>query len=123
MTTNCYFGFIITQIENGYFKISELEEETLFMNIYYFYSFTKYLSPYYKWSELALIKLESNIRKKWIEKELTNFDYFIHLVKKQSVEIDPTSFLFYSENYFQILQYLKPIMDVMSDDFEKKFKK
>ena len=81
------------------------------------------MSPYHKWSELALRKLESNIRKKWIEKELTNVDYFIHLVKKQSVEIDPTSFLFYSENYFQILQYLKPIMDVMSDDFEKKKKK
>ena len=119
MTTNYYFEFIITQIENGYFKTSEFEEETLFMNIYYFYSFAKYLSPYSKWSELALRKLESNIRKQWIEKELTNVDYFIHLVKKQSVEIDPTNFLFYSENYFQILQYLKPIMDVMSDDFEK----
>ena len=119
MTTNYYFEFIITQIENGYFKRSEFEEETLFMNIYYFYSFAKYLSPYSKWSELALRKLESNIRKQWIEKELTNVDYFIHLVKKQSVEIDPTSFLFCSENYFQILQYLKPIMDVMSEDFEK----
>ena len=72
MTTNYYFEFIITQIENGYFKISEFEEETLFMNIYYFYCFTKYLSSYYKWGELALQKRETNIRKKWAEKDLTN---------------------------------------------------
>ena len=92
MTTNYYFEFIITQIENGYFKRSEFEEETLFMNIYYFYSFAKYLSPYSKWSELALRKLESNIRKQWIEKELTNVDLFIWLKNNPSKLIQPISY-------------------------------
>ena len=121
MTTNYYFEFVISQIENGYFKISEFEEETLFMNIYYFYCFTKYLSPYYKWGELALQKPESNIRKKWVEKDLTNVNYFIYLVKKKDPQINPSGdFWFNSESYFMRLMYLKPIMDVMYEDIKKK---
>ena len=120
MTTNYYFEFIITQIKNGYLKISEFEEETLFMNIYYFYYFTKYLSPYYKWGELALQKLESNIRKKWAEKDLTNINYFIYLVKKQDQQIDPSGYFFNSEGYLMKPMFLKHIMDVMYEDIKKK---
>lgn len=120
MTTNYYFEYIISQIDNGYFKISEFEDETLFMNIYYFYSFTKYLSPYYKWSNIALRKLELNIRRKWVSKDLTDVNYFIYLVKKQSPEIDPNRYLFNSEDYFIKLMFLKLIMDVMHNEKEKK---
>ena len=123
MTTNYYFEYIISQIDNGYFKIFEFEDETLFMNIYYFYSCTKYLSPYYKWSNIALRKLELNIRRKWVSKDLTDVNYFIYLVKKQSPEIDPNRYLFHSEDYFIKLMFLKPIMDVMHNEKEKKEKK
>ena len=123
MTTNYYFEFTISQIQNGYFKISEFDDETLFINIYHFYCFTKYLSPYYKWGDKALKRLERNIRRKWVRKELTNVNYFIYLVKKQSKEIDPSSFFFNSEGYFMKLMFLKPIMDVMFEDKEKMKKK
>ena len=120
---NYYFEFVISQIENGYFKISEFEEETLFMNIYYFYCFTMYLSPYCRWGKLALRKLELNIRRKGIERDLTNVNYFIYLVKKQDHSINPNRYFFNSEDYFIKLMFLKPIMDVIYSEKEKKGKK
>ena len=123
MTSNYYFEFTISQIENGFFKISEFDDETLFINIYHFYCFTKCLSPYYKWADKALRRLELNIRRKWISRDLTNVNYFIYLVKKRSKEIDPSIYFFNSENYFVKLMFLKPIMDLMWNDQEKKKEK
>ena len=123
MTTNYYFEFVISQIENCYFKISEFEEEPLFMNIYYFYCFTMYLSPYYRWGKLALRKLELNIRKKWIKRDLTNVNYFIYLVKKKDPRINPNRYFFNPEDYFIKIMYLKPLMDVIYSEKEKKEKK
>ena len=123
MTSNYYSEFTISQIENGFFKISEFDDETLFINIYHFYCFTQYLSPYYKWADKALRRLELNIRRKWISRDLTNVNYFIYLVKKRSKEIDPSIYFFNSENYFVKLMFLKPIMDLMWNDQEKKKEK
>ena len=123
MTSNYYFEFTISQIENGFFKISEFDDETLFINIYHFYCFTQCLSPYYKWADKALRRLELNIRRKWISRDLTNVNYFIYLVKKRSKEIDPSIYFFNSENYFVKLMFLKPIMDLMWNDQEKKKEK
>ena len=123
MTSNYYFEFTISQIENGFFKISEFDDETLFINIYHFYCFTQYLPPYYKWADKALRRLELNIRRKWISRDLTNVNYFIYLVKKRSKEIDPSIYFFNSENYFVKLMFLKPIMDLMWNDQEKKKEK
>ena len=39
-----YSEFTIAQIDNGYQKISEFDDETLFMNIYNYWCFANYLS-------------------------------------------------------------------------------
>ena len=116
------YEFTVSQIDNGYQKISDFDDETLFMNIYHFWCFSKYLPPYYRWGNKALRRLKINIRRKWNNKDLTNVNLFIDLVKKQSQEIDPSTDFFNSENYFTKLMFLKPIMDVMWDSQKKKMK-
>ena len=64
-----------------------------------------------------------NIRRKWNNKDLTNVNLFIDLIKKHSQEIDPTFYFFNSENYLTKLMFLKPVMDVMWDSQKKKMKK
>ena len=123
MSYNGYFEFTISQIENGYYKVSDFDDETLFINIYNYWSFVKYLSPYYKWGNKALRRLERNIKRKWNSRDLTNVDYFIDLVKKHSKEINPMSYFFNSEDYFIKLMFLKPLMDVMYDSQKKMEKK
>ena len=123
MSYNGYFEFTISQIENGYYKVSDFDDETLFINIYNYWSFVKYLSPYYKWGNKALRRIERNIKRKWNSRDLTNVDYFIDLVKKHSEEINPMSYFFNSEDYFIKLMFLKPLMDVMYDSQKKMGKK
>ena len=123
MSYNGYFEFTISQIENGYYKVSDFDDETLFINIYNYWSFVKYLSPYYKWGNKALRRLERNIKRKWNSRDLTNVDYFIDLVKKHSEEINPMSYFFNSEDYFIKLMFLKPLMDVMYNSQKKMEKK
>ena len=123
MSYNGYFEFTISQIENGYYKVSDFDDETLFINIYNYWSFVKYLSPYYKWGNKALRRLERKIKRKWNSRDLTNVDYFIDLVKKHSEEINPMSYFFNSEDYFIKFMFLKPLMDVMYDSQKKMEKK
>ena len=110
------------QIDQDY-KISEFDDETLFISIFYFYYFAKYLSPYCKWEKKALTKLKRNIKKKWSKESLPEVGYFIKLVEKQSKEIDPRDYFFNSEGYLIKLMYLKPIMDVMSNNNNNNKKK
>ena len=119
-----YFEFTISQIENGYQKISDFDDETLFMNIYHFWCFSKYLSPYYRWGIKALKNLKRNIKRKW-SKDFTNVNLFIELVNQELKEIDPCNYFFNSENYFTKLMFAKPIMDLMIRDrhLSKKNKK
>ena len=112
MTYSGYFEFTISQIENGYQKISDFDDETLFLNIYHFWCFLKYLSPYYTWGNKALKWLERNIKRKW-SKDFTNVNLFIELVKRQLKEVDTSFYFFNSENYFTKLMFSKPIMDLM----------
>ena len=123
MSYNGYFEFTISQTENGYYKVSDFDDETLFINIHNYWSFVKYLSPYYKWGNKALRRIERNIKRKWNSRDLTNVDYFIDLVKKHSEEINPMSYFFNSEDYFIKLMFLKPLMDVMYDSQKKMGKK
>lgn len=53
-----YYEYVISEIDCGYQKISDFNEETLFMNIYYYWCFKKYLSPYYRWGNKAFRVLE-----------------------------------------------------------------
>ena len=84
----------------------------MFLNIYHFWCFLKYLSPYYTWGNKALKCLERNIKRKW-SKDFTNVNLFIELVKRQLKEVDPSFYFFNSENYFTKLMFSKPIMDLM----------
>ena len=113
MAYSGYFEFTISQIDNGYQKIFDFDDETLFMNIYHFWFFSKYLSPYYKWGIKALKNLKRNIKRKW-SKDFTNVNYlFIELVNQELKEVDPSNYFFNSENYFTKLMFAKPIMDLM----------
>ena len=113
MAYSGYFEFTISQIDNGYQKIFDFDDETLFMNIYHFWCFSKYLSPYYRWGIKALKNLKRNIKRKW-SKDFTNVNYlFIELVNQELKEVDPSNYFFNSENYFTKLMFAKPIMDLM----------
>ena len=115
MSYNAYYEFTISQVDNGYQKISDFDHETLFMNIYHFWCFTKYLSPYYRWGNKALKNLKRNIKRKW-SKDFTNVNLFNELVNQQLKEIDPCNYFFNSENYFTKLMFAKPVMDLMIGD-------
>ena len=112
MNYSGYFEFTISQIENGYQKISDFDDETLFLNIYHFWYFLKYLSPYYTWGNKALKCLERNIKRKW-SKDFTNVNLFIELVMRHLKEVDPLFYFFNSENYFTKLTFSKRIMDLI----------
>ena len=112
MAYSGYFEFTISQIDNGYQKIFDFDDETLFMNIYHFWCFSKYLSPYYKWGIKALKNLKRNIKRKW-SKDFTNVNLFIELINQELKEVDPSNYFFNSENYFTKLMFAKPIMDLM----------
>ena len=116
------FDLVINEIDNGYLDIKFFEEETLFMNIFYCYYFTKFLSPYLSWGEEIIRKLKRIIRRKW-SKNLPNVEFFIKQIEKQTKEIDPFDYYFNSEDYFMKLLILKPISDVLFPIEKKKKKK
>ena len=115
------FDLVINEIDNGNIDIKFFEEETLFMNIFYCYYFTKFLSPYLSWGDEIIRKLKRIIRRKW-SKNLPNIDFFIRQIEKQTKEIDPHDYYFNSEDYFTKLLFLKPISDILFP-VEKKKKK
>ena len=107
-----YYEFTIAQIDNGYQKISEVDNETLFINIYHFWCFANYMSMYYIWRYTALDRLKNNIRKKWL-KDFTNVNLFIELCERKTELISPFDFYFNSEDYFQKLIFLKSDLNKM----------
>ena len=116
------FDRVINEIDNGNINIKFFEEETLFMNIFYGYYFTKFLSPFLSWRDEMIKKLKRNIRRKW-SKNLPNVDFFIRQIEKQTSEIDPHDYYFNSEDYFTKLLFLKPISDILFPIEKKKKKK
>ena len=116
------FDHVINGIDNRHIDKKFFEEETLFMNIFYCFYFTKYLSPYYSWGEEIIKSLKRNMRRKW-SKNLPNVDFFIKQVERRSPEIDPYHYYYKSEDYFTKLLFLKPISDVLFPVVEKKKKK
>ena len=107
-----YYEFTIGQIDNSYMKISEFDNETLFINIYHFWCFVNYMSMYYIWRYTALDRLKRNIRKKWLE-DFTNVNLFIELFERKFELISPFDFYFNSEDYFQKLIFLKSDLNRM----------
>ena len=107
-----YYEFTIAQIDNGYQKISEVDNETLFINIYHFWCFANYMSIYYIWRYTVLDRLKNNIRKKWL-KDFKNVNLFIELCEGKTELISPFDFYFNSEDYFQKLIFLKSDLNRM----------
>ena len=116
------FDHVINGIDNGFIDEKFFEEETLFINIFYFFYFTKYLSPYYSWGVRIIKSLKRNIRRKWL-KCLPNVDFFVSQIEKKAPELDPMDYYYNSEDYFTKVLFLKPISDILFPMKEKKKKK
>ena len=71
-----YYQFTVMKIDNKYMKISELKDETLFMNIYHYWCFVHFLSPYYSWENQAIKTLRINIILNGQEKTFQMLIYF-----------------------------------------------
>ena len=116
------FDHVINGIDNGFIDEKYFQEETLFINIFYCFYFTKYLSPYYSWGERMIKSLKRNIRRKWVD-SLPNVDFFISRLEQKIEEFDPMDYYDNSEDYFTKLLFLKPISDILFPAVEKKKKK
>ena len=104
------YEFTIAQIDNGYQKISDFGNDTLFENIYNYWCFTNYMSMYYIWRHTALDCLRSNLKRKW-KKDFTNVNLFIELCDRKTEMINPVNFFYNSEDYFEKLMILKTELD------------
>ena len=115
------FEWVIFKIDENQKTIEEFDNETLFMNIYLFYCFSRYLSPYYEWDKKALKRLKQNIIFKWPTKDFSNVFLFIELLSRGFKEVNPTNFFWHSEDYFEYL--LK--IDILKDKliYQRIFKK
>ena len=115
--------YVINGIDSGFIDKKYFEDETLFINIFYCFYFTKYLSPGYSWGIKMIDNLKRNIRRKWLN-SLPNVDFFIEQIEKKSPELDPMDYYYNSEDYFTKVLFLKPISDVLfpAEYYEKKRK-
>ena len=115
-TENLYYEFTIFEIDHNYMDTVEFDDDTIFMNIYHFWCFVHFLSPYYSWEKDAIQNLRKSIIKKWPSNDFSNVNLFLELVFCRTKEVDPTNYLFQSEDYFELLMSLKPKMDQMVCD-------
>ena len=83
--------------------IIQLDNDTLFKNIYYFYFFFKDLSSDCKWEKEALKRLKNNIIFKWPKKDFGNVFVFLELLSRGFDEVNPTGYFDNSEDYFEKL--------------------
>ena len=105
-----YCKITIAEIDNGYFKIKNFGNDTLFLNIYNFWCFSNYLSMYYIWRITALDRLKMNLKRKWMT-DLTNVNLFIELIERKTEKLNPLNFYFDSESYFEKLILMKSDLD------------
>ena len=97
------YDIIIFEIDKDNRNIGQFDNDTLFMNIYNFYCFSHYLSPYYSWEERAKERLKQNIIKKWPTDDFCNVYLFLELLTHRCKKVDPTFYFWRSEDYFQYL--------------------
>ena len=111
----------IFKIDQDQKTIDEFDNDTLFMNIYLFYCFSRHLSPYYKWEKEALKRLKESVILKWPKETFGNVFVFIELLSRGFKEVNPTGYFYHSEDYFE--QLLKS--NILKDDliFKRIFKK
>ena len=111
---NLCYEFTVFAIDHSHVDIVEFDNDTL--NIYHFWCFVHFLSPYYSWEQEAIANLRKNIIKKWPSNYFSNVNLFLELVSCRTKEIDPTYYFYESEDYFELLMSLKPKMDRMICD-------
>ena len=97
------YDIIIYEIDKDNRNIDQFDNDTLFMNIYNFYCFSHYLSPYYSWEERAKERLKQNIIKKWPTDDFCNVYLFLELLTRRCKKVDPAFYFWRSEDYFQYL--------------------
>ena len=115
------FEYVVYAIDKNKKQIESFDSDTLFMNIYLFYCFSRYLSPYYTWDKKALRRLKENIIIKWSTHDFCNLYVFIELLSRGYREVDPTSFFWHSERYFE--QLLREKDKLNSISYQRLFKK
>ena len=113
---NLHYEFTVFAIDHNYTTIVEFDDDTLFMNIYHYWCFVHFLSPYYTWEKDAIQNLRKNIIRKWPTNDFSNVNLFLELLVCKAKEIDPTKYFFESEDYFEKIMSLKPKMDRMVCD-------
>ena len=58
------YELIVYALDHNRLDIVEFDNDNLFMNIYHYWCFLHFFSPYYSWGEEAIPNLRKNI-KKW----------------------------------------------------------
>ena len=106
-----YFEYAIYAIEQNEKHIESFDSDTLFRNIYLFHCFSRYLSPYYTWNQKALRRLKQNIIIKWHKNDFCNVYLFIELLTRRRSVVNPMSYFWYSEKYFEHLLKIKDKLD------------
>ena len=107
---------IVYAIDHNHVDILELDNDTLFMNIYHFWCCLHFVSSNYSWGEGAAANLRKNIIKKWPSNDFSNVYLFLELISHRTKQIDPTYYFYQSEDYFELLMSLKSTMDRMICD-------
>ena len=121
MDAESTFEWVIFKIDQNQKRVEEFDNETLFTNIYLFYCFSRYLSPYYKWEKEALKRLKENIILKWPKETFGNVFVFIELLSRGFKEVNPIDYFYNSEDYFEQLLKLAMLKDDLI--FKRIFKK
>ena len=101
-----YYEITIAEIDNGYFKIKDFDNDSLFLNIYNFWCFSNYLSMYYIWRITALDRLKMDLKREWLS-ILPHVNLFIELVERKTEKLNPSVFFGNSESYFEKILLLK----------------
>ena len=97
-------------------NIDQFDTDTLFINIYTYWCFCHYLPIYYSWENYAKQKLRENIVKKWPTNDFWNVNLFLELVLFKCDKVDPITYFWKSEDYFEYLMTLKLELDQMVCD-------
>ena len=113
---------MVIDIENGLIDENYFNSETLFINIFFFFYFNKFLSAYCTWEERIMKILKKNIKRKW-PKYLFNVNFFIKQMTDSRYEVDPFVYYYKSEDYFAKLLILKPFADALFPKRKRKKKK
>ena len=92
------YELIVYALDHNRLDIVEFDNDTLFMNIYHYWCFLHFLSPYYSWGEEAIANLRKNIIKKWPSNDFSNVYLFLELVSHRTRQIDPTYYFYESED-------------------------